>query len=304
MIPIEGSAFTTVLGTRVRLAPVSHLPPPSAAARHPVKQRLFEVIFEADTPAGKAFDVALLIVILTSIVVVMLETVVSIELQFGLALLVAEWVFTALFTIEYFLRIVAVARPRSYIFSFFGIVDLLAILPTYLSLLVPGSQSLQVIRAFRLMRVFRIFKLGRYLKEAATLRQILADSRPKIIVFVTAILVTVVFVGAAMHLIEGPENGFTSVPQSMYWAVVTMTTVGYGDIAPHTVLGKIIASLLMIVGYSLIVVPTGILSTSVARATMQRAGVSTVVTTRACPSCGSEGQSSSAKHCSQCGAAL
>jgi voltage-gated potassium channel len=283
---------------------MSHLPPPSLAASHPFKSRLFEVIFEADTRAGKAFDVALLIVILASIVVVMLETVASIELHYGLALFVAEWIFTVLFTIEYVLRIVAVDRPKSYIFSFFGVVDLLAILPTYLSLLVPGSQSLMAIRSFRLIRVFRIFKLGRYLKEASTFRQILIDSRPKIVVFVTAVLVTVVFVGAAMHLIEGPENGFTSVPQAMYWAVVTMTTVGYGDIAPHTVLGKVIASMLMVVGYSLIVVPTGILSTSAARASMGRSAAATVVTTRACHSCSAEGHSAQAKHCFQCGAEL
>lgn len=281
---------------------MSHLAPPSLAAPTPLRRRLFVVIFEANTPAGKAFDVGLLIAILASIVVVMLETVPSVGVAYAAAFFIAEWIFTALFTVEYCLRIACVERPSRYVFSFFGLVDLLALLPTYLSLLLPGSQSLVAIRSLRLMRVFRIFKLGRYLKEAYAFRQILRASRPKIVVFLTAVLIMVSIVGATMHLVEGPESGFTSVPQSMYWAIVTMTTVGYGDIAPQTVLGKTIASVLMIVGYSLIVVPTGILSVSAARVGA-RQGEATPRQT-VCPSCQARGHGAMARHCHQCGAEL
>jgi len=263
---------------------------------------MFVVIFEADTPAGKSFDVGLLIAILASIFVVMLETVPEVGLAYASAFFVAEWIFTALFTVEYCLRLSCVGRPSRYVFSFFGLVDLLALLPTYLSLLIPGSQSLVAIRSLRLMRVFRIFKLGRYLKEAYAFRQILSAARPKIVVFLTAVLIMVSIVGATMHLVEGPESGFTSVPQSMYWAIVTMTTVGYGDIAPQTVLGKGIASALMVVGYSLIVVPTGILSASAARAgevSSARQGAQ-----RTCAGCDASGHGDQARHCHQCGSAL
>lgn len=281
---------------------MSHLPPPSMAAATPLRKRLFVVIFEADTPAGKAFDVGLLIAILASIIVVMIETLPEVGLAYAGAFFVAEWVFTALFTIEYILRMVCVERPSRYVFSFFGVVDLLALLPTYLSLLLPGSQSLVAIRSLRLMRIFRIFKLGRYLKEAELLRQILRESRAKIVVFLTAVLITVSIVGAAMHLVEGPEHGFTSVPQAMYWAIVTMTTVGYGDIAPQTVVGKGIASVLMVVGYSLIVVPTGILSASVARTSVLREAQATLA--RLCSVCGVKGHRAEARHCHQCGEEL
>jgi voltage-gated potassium channel len=272
------------------------------AASTPLRRRLFVVIFEADTPAGKAFDVGLLIAILASIFVVMLETVPEIGVAYASAFFVAEWIFTALFTVEYCLRLSCVERRSRYVFSFFGLVDLLALLPTYLSLLIPGSQTLTAIRSLRLMRVFRIFKLGRYLKEAAAFRHILRESRPKIVVFLTAVLIMVSIVGAAMHLIEGPENGFTSVPKSMYWAIVTMTTVGYGDITPQTVLGKGIASLLMVVGYSLIVVPTGILSASAARVATSQPVEDKAE--RACSSCDARGHGSQARHCDQCGAEL
>lgn len=281
---------------------MSHLPPPSSAAETPLRRRIFVVIFEADTPAGKAFDVGLLIAILASIFVVMLETVPEVGLAYASAFFIAEWVFTALFTVEYCLRLVCVDRPSRYIFSFFGLVDLLALLPTYLSLLIPGSQSLMAIRSLRMMRIFRIFKLGRYLKEANTFRLILKESRAKITVFLTAVLIMVSIVGATMHLVEGPEHGFTSVPQSMYWAIVTMTTVGYGDIAPQTVLGKSIASLLMILGYSLIVVPTGILSASAVRASAQIPRSSQP--DRICPVCETDGHRTMARHCYQCGEEL
>jgi voltage-gated potassium channel len=272
------------------------------AASTALRRRLFVVIFEADTPAGKAFDVGLLIAILASIVVVMLETVPAVGVAYTSAFFIAEWIFTALFTVEYCLRIACVERPSRYVFSFFGLVDFLALLPTYLSLLIPGSQSLVAIRSLRLMRVFRIFKLGRYLKEAYAFRKILRESRAKIVVFLTAVLILVSIVGATMHLVEGPESGFTSVPQSMYWAIVTMTTVGYGDIAPQTVLGKTIASALMIVGYSLIVVPTGILSVSAARVGDRQTQGSTAQ--RPCPSCPASDHGPTARHCHQCGAEL
>lgn len=272
------------------------------AASTPLRRRLFVVIFEADTPAGKAFDVGLLIAILASIFVVMLETVPEIGVAYASAFFVAEWIFTALFTVEYCLRLSCVERRSRYVFSFFGLVDLLALLPTYLSLLIPGSQTFAAIRSLRLMRVFRIFKLGRYLKEADAFRDILRASRPKIVVFLTAVLILVSIVGATMHLVEGPEHGFTSVPQSMYWAIVTMTTVGYGDIAPQTVLGKAIASGLMVVGYSMIVVPTGILSASAARAGALESAAST--DERACASCDARGHGAQARHCHQCGAEL
>jgi len=277
---------------------MSHLPPPSPAAAPPLKQRVHEVIFEADTPAGKAFDVALLVVILGSILVVMLETVSEFELKYGPELVIAEWLFTGLFTLEYGLRLYCVERPRHYAFSFFGVVDLLAVLPAYIGLLLPGSQGLLAIRSLRLMRVFLIFKLGRYLKEVATFRRIMIESRPKMVVFVTAVLIMVVIVGATMHVVEGPEHGFTSMPQSMYWAIVTITTVGYGDIAPQTVFGKGVAAMLMIVGYSLIVVPTGILSASAARV---GAGRTQPVSGRACPTCRAANHAVSARHCHQCG---
>lgn len=274
---------------------MSHAPPPSPASHVPWRQRLHEVIFEADTPEGKTFDVALLVAILLSILVVMLESVASIDADYHLSLRVAEWVFTVLFTIEYVLRLLCVRHPTGYIFSFYGIIDLLAVIPTYASLLIPGSQSLAVIRGLRLLRVFRIFKLGRYLSEAATLRRAVIQSRAKLTVFVAVVVIVVVIMGSIMHLVEGPERGFTSIPQSMYWAIVTMTTVGYGDIAPSTLMGKSMASVLMLLGYSLIVVPAGII-------TAAAVGAPTVqLTTQACPSCCGEGHDADARHCKYCG---
>ncbi len=224
------------------------------------RSKLHEVVFEADTPAGKAFDIALLVLILGSILVVVLESVPAVRARHGRTFWAAEWVFTILFTVEYLLRLVSVRRPGRYVRSFFGIVDLLAVLPTYLSLLLPGAQALLVVRALRLLRVFRILKLGEFLGEAQMLAQALKASVRKIAVFLQAVLVMVLIIGSLMYLIETPESGFTSIPQSIYWAIVTLTTVGYGDIAPQTVLGKILASLVMILGYGLIAVPTGIVT--------------------------------------------
>lgn len=264
----------------------------------PWQQRLHQIVFEADTPAGRTFDLTLVIVILAATVTAMLETVPSLTAPTHRMLVAAEWIFTAIFTVEYVVRLLCVGKPLRYAVSFYGLVDLLAVLPTYLSLLFPGSQSLLVIRALRLLRIFRVMKLTRYLVEARALGTAMVESRPKIVVFLTTVLVTVTIVGATMYLVEGPENGFTSIPTSMYWAIVTMTTVGYGDISPKTALGQILASGLMVLGYALIIVPTGIVSAEVAHQ-MARS-----ISTQACPQCSREGHDADASHCKWCGAAL
>ena len=256
-------------------------------------------MFEADTPAGKLFDVVLIASIILSVVTVMFDSVADIHAAHGPLLLGIEWAFTLLFTLEYVLRLSSVRQPVRYATSFFGVVDLLAILPTYLSLLVAGTQSLLVIRALRLLRVFRVFKLGYYLREADSLVRALKASRAKIVVFITAVLSTAVIVGTLLYLIEGEVNGFTSIPRAVYWAIVTMTTVGYGDLAPRTVIGQIAASGLMILGYAIIAVPTGIVSVEIAQAAMQRK-----VSTQACLACSREGHDSDATHCKYCGAVL
>ena len=263
------------------------------------RTRLHEVIFEADTRAGRAFDVALLWLIVGSIAAVMLESVASVRAAHGLSLRDAEWFFTSLFTVEYALRLAAVRRPLHYARSFFGVVDLLAVLPSYVGLLVPGAHSLLVIRGLRLLRIFRVLKLGRYLGEANVLLAALRSSRAKITVFLGTVLTVVVILGTAMYLIEGEQNGFTSIPRAVYWAIVTMTTVGYGDIAPKTVPGQALAALVMVLGYSIIAVPTGIMSAEIAHAMAGRA-----VSTQACPACGAEGHDSDARHCKYCGSQL
>lgn len=259
---------------------------------------MHEVIFEADTPAGKAFDVALLVAIVLSVMAVSLESVAPVRAAFGRELRVAEWVFTVLFTVEYILRLICVGRPIRYAASFFGVVDLLAILPTYLSLFIPGSQSLLVIRALRLLRVFRVFKLAHLVSQAEILMTALRASRGKITVFLGTVMTVVMIVGAAMYLIEGEANGFTSIPRSVYWAIVTMTTVGYGDIAPQTVPGQVLAAVLMVLGYGVIAVPTGIVSVELASAERHH------VTTQSCPECAAEGHDHDARFCKICGAPL
>lgn len=266
--------------------------------RPPWRRRIHTVVYEADTPAGRAFDLGLVIAILAALLCVALETVQGLPPTVRRWLWRAEWGFTVLFTIEYALRLASVSRPLRYATSFLGLVDLLAILPTWLSLLLPGAQALLSIRALRLLRVFRILKLTRYLSEAAALQAALWASRIKIIVFLSTVLVSVAIVGAVMYLIEGSEHGFTSMPTAMYWAVVTMTTVGYGDISPRTPLGQLVASLLMILGYSLIIVPTGIVSAELA------ARYARPVSTQACPQCSRDGHDADARHCKFCGAAL
>lgn len=263
-----------------------------------LRARLHEVVFEADTAAGRAFDIVVLTLILLSVGAVMLESVASIRAAWGRALYIAEWGFTLLFTVEYVLRLACVRQPLRYAVSFYGIVDLLAIVPTYLSILVPGSHSLLVVRSLRLLRIFRVFKLGQFVGEAAVLRTALRASARKIIVFLGTVLTLVLITGTLMYLVEGPENGFTSIPLAVYWAIVTMTTVGYGDIAPHTVPGQIIASLVMILGYGIIAVPTGIVTVELGG--LGRARVST----QACPDCGAEGHAPEARFCNRCGAGL
>ncbi len=257
---------------------------------------LFEIIFEADTPLGKMFDIALLVVILLSVLAVMLESVSQISLAYGELLTAFEWIFTGLFTLEYILRIYSIRRPWNYIFSFFGVIDLLAIAPTYLSLLFSGTHVLAVIRVFRLLRIFRIFKLARYLSEASMLLRALRASRPKITVFLFFVLTLVVIVGSLMYLIEGPEHGFTSIPTSIYWAIVTLTTVGYGDITPMTMLGKFLAGLVMIMGYGIIAVPTGIVSVELGKVSSK-----VHLNTQACDACGRDGHDDHAVYCKFCG---
>ena len=268
---------------------------PNAAAW---RARLYVVIFEADTPGGRAFDVALLAAIALSVVAVMLETVRSVGDAHGTLLRAAEWGFTGLFTVEYALRLLSVRSPRRYALSFFGLVDLLSILPTFVGLAVAGGQSLLIVRALRLLRIFRIFKLGRFVSEAAALRAALWESREKVVVFLATVVVVVSIIGTAMYLVEGElggNAGFSSIPQSVYWAVVTMTTVGYGDVTPVTPLGKALSALLIILGYALIVVPTGIVSAGLSKP----AGSG-----RPCPICGRGGHDADAGFCKHCGAGL
>jgi voltage-gated potassium channel len=264
----------------------------------PWRERLHEIIFEAETPAGKAFDVALLVCIVASVATVLLESVSSIRARYGPILRALEWAFTLLFTAEYLLRLVCVGRPLRYARSFFGIVDLLAIVPTYLSVFFAGAQSLLVIRALRLLRIFRVMKLVHFVGEARMLRAALQASLRKIIVFLGTVVTIVLIVGSLMYLVEGEDSGFTSIPQGMYWAIVTLTTVGYGDIAPQTVVGKLLASVVMILGYGIIAVPTGIVTVELAHA--RRAPI----TTEACPDCGVGGHDSDADFCKYCGARL
>lgn len=264
-----------------------------------LRLRLHEIIFEADTPAGKAFDVGLIVAILLSVTAVMLESVASVREQHGFALRITEWVFTGVFTVEYMLRLYCTARPAKYARSFFGVIDLISVAPTYLSLMLEGAQSFQIVRALRLLRIFRVLKLAHYLGEAAVLNQALRASRPKITVFLIAVLNIAGIFGALMYLVEGPARGFNNIPISVYWAIVTMTTVGFGDIAPTSPGGQMIAAILMLMGYGIIAVPTGIVSAEIARADKHRK-----VSTQACPVCSQEGHDADAVHCKYCGGRL
>lgn len=228
----------------------------------PTREKIFEVIFEADTPLGKWFDIFLIIAIIASVCIVMLESVEFVNERFGQLFRILEWMFTIFFTLEYILRLYVVHRPLKYALSFFGIVDLLSIFPSYLSFFFAGTHSLMVIRAIRLLRVFRIFKLANYSKDAQHLISSLNASRRKIFVFLTFVMLLVIIFGSVMYLIEGSQPGspFDSIPRSIYWAIVTLTTVGYGDISPTTSFGQFLAAIVMLLGYAVIAVPTGIVS--------------------------------------------
>lgn len=262
-----------------------------------LKEKLYEIIFEADTRAGKIFDVALIILILISIIIVMLDSMPAISETYHIHLYISEWVVTILFTLEYFARIYIVKKPRNYIFSFYGIIDLLTILPTYISLVISGGQSLIVIRAIRLLRVFRILKLGRYTRAGRFLVMAVYRSREKIFIFMFFVLTLVVIFGTIMYLIEGEANGFTSIPTSIYWAIVTLTTVGYGDISPATGLGQFLASLIMIIGYAIIAVPTGIVTSE-----MMHSKITS--NTQICSKCMHDRHDDDAVFCKKCGNTL
>jgi voltage-gated potassium channel len=264
----------------------------------PWRERLYTVIFEADTRAGKLFDVMLILSILLSVGVVMMDSVTLLHENYGTWLLIGEWLFTLIFSVEYVLRLLCVQRPLRYATSVLGIIDLLAVLPSYVSLFFPGTQYLLVIRILRVLRIFRVLKLVHYLGEVRTLNRAIAASRRKITVFIFAVLTLMVIFGSIMYLIEGPENGFTSIPKSIYWAIVTMTTVGYGDISPQTSFGQTLASLIMILGYGILAVPTGIVTTEMVRSPQK------TVTTQVCPHCLSEGHDPDAVYCKYCAAPL
>jgi len=258
--------------------------------------KLHDLIYEADTKNGKRFDIILIITILISIILVMLESVESFDAKYHRFLNISEWVITILFSIEYIARIVTIKKPSSYIFSFYGIIDLLATIPKYLSLIFVGTHALVALRALRLLRVFRILKLARYLGASRNLISALKASKAKILVFLFSVLVLTIILGTVMYLIEGPENGFTSIPHSMYWAIVTLTTVGYGDLAPHTPFGQFIASIVMILGYGIIAVPTGIVTSE-----MTKAHNSSLINTQHCSSCSADIHVNNAEFCHKCG---
>lgn len=261
------------------------------------KKRIYEIIFEADTNEGKAFDVTIISLILLSILLVLLDSVAGVRERFGHLIHITEWFITGIFLIEYLLRIYVLDRPVKYIFSFYGIIDLLAILPNFLGLILAGGQSLMVIRAVRLLRVFRIFKLSRYTSAGRTLAKALYRSREKIFMFISVIVTMVVIFGTIMYLVEGEESGFTSIPVSIYWAIVTLTTVGYGDISPVTGFGQFLASIVMIMGYAIIAVPTGIVTSEMMRIP---AGNNTQV----CPDCMFDRHDDDALYCKRCGKML
>jgi len=285
-------------------APVTYGKPPPGLRRH-----MYDVIFEADTPAGRRFDIALVGAIMLSILVVVLDSVPRLHREHADLLQAFEWGFTVLFTLEYLARVTCVQRPWRYATGFYGVIDLLAVLPSYFSLMMPGAAYLLDIRILRLLRVFRIFKLTLYIEEYTRLGEALAGSRRKILVFLSVVLMAILILGTVMYVVEGPEHGYTSIPVAMYWATVTMTTVGYGDITPHTNLGKAIASFMMLLGWGILAVPTGIVT---AEMTLRRGDRRTgplrpagaPAPARRCEACGSGGHEALAKFCKDCGTAL
>lgn len=264
------------------------------------KEKTHEIIFGHHTPAGRSFDIALLVVIVLSVGVVILDSVPGLGMRTNRILQIFEWIFTFVFSIEYGLRIWCSPKPRKYAFSFFGIIDFLSIAPTYLAFFVPGPQFIAVFRILRLLRVFRILGLSTYIGQAQMLGMALYASRQKIIIFITTVMSLQIILGTFMFVIEGPDNGFTSIPMSVYWAVVTMTTVGYGDITPSTVLGKTLASFMMILGYAILAVPTGIVTLNMSEARRKL----TTGATRKCLGCLRSETDPTAKFCRNCGSGL
>lgn len=263
------------------------------------KEKLHEIIYEADTKEGKLFDVILLVAIIASVVLVMLESVDSFDKKYHTFLDVSEWIITILFSIEYILRVISIKKPLKYIFSFYGIIDLLSTIPKYLSFVIVGSHNLAALRALRLLRVFRILKLARYVGASNKLLVALRASRAKIAVFLFFVVIICVILGTIMYMIEGEENGFTNIPKSIYWAIVTLTTVGFGDIAPQTPLGQLIASVIMILGYGIIAIPTGIVSSEM---TKNSTGIDS--NTQSCSNCASGHHKDKAEYCYKCGSDL
>jgi len=277
--------------------------PPDEAAETdlPLKERVWRIIFLSDTKAGQLFDVVLLVLIGVSVGVVMLESVEGLRLQYGIRFLYLEWFFTLVFTVEYFVRLAVVRRKRKYVLSFFGIVDLLSILPTYIAILLTGTQYLMVIRILRLLRMFRVLKMAHHFGQANVLMNALRASAPKIAVFLFFILTLVSIEGTLIYLIEGGINeGFSSIPQSIYWAIVTITTVGFGDAVPVTVAGKILASFIMLTGFAIIAVPAGIVTAEIGGGLIRRIGMDS----RKCGQCGWEGHDPAANFCKHCGCKL
>jgi voltage-gated potassium channel len=261
--------------------------------------KLHEIVYESNTTSGKLFDITLLFLIVASILVVMFDSMSEYRAKYGQTFITLEWIFTILFTIEFILRLICIKRPIKYVFSFLGIIDLLAIIPAYLSLFFVGAQSLLVLRALRLLRIFRIFKLTHFLSEMEFLGTAIKGSLRKISIFMLIVVALVIILGSVMYLVENGENGFTSIPDSIYWAIVTITTVGYGDISPTTPVGKLVASIIMLLGYGIIAVPTGIVTTEMAIAARNKTHQHEV-----CPRCGKEGHDEDAKYCKQCGEKL
>lgn len=264
------------------------------------RARLHEIIYEADSREGKVFDLIIIVAILFSILLVMLESVKELDARYHTFFNISEWVITILFTIEYILRVVSVKKPKSYIFSFYGVIDFLSTIPKYLSLFIGGAHALVALRALRLLRIFRILKLVRFVGATNNLGKALKASRFKIFVFISAVLIICVIIGTIMYLIEGDPSGFTSIPRSIYWSIVTLTTVGYGDIAPQTALGQLLASLVMILGYGIIAIPTGIVGAEMAK----EMGQNIDLNTNACKNCSEGNHKDGAKYCYKCGELL
>jgi voltage-gated potassium channel len=266
-----------------------------------LRRRIHEVVFESDTRAGRAFDVVVITAILVSVAVVIADSVPALSSRWRLQFTIAEWFFTLLFTVEYIARLVSVRRPLRYARSFFGVVDLLSVLPTYLAFFVPELHALIDVRILRLLRIFRILKLTGYVAEYQLLAEALAASRRKILVFLAAVLMVALILGTLLYVFEGPQHGFTDIPTSVYWAITTITTVGYGDISPKTDLGRFIASLMMLIGWGTLAVPTGIVT---AEMTVRRHAMRSTFLVRTCPSCGAGGYGPEARFCQLCGTGL